>query len=137
MSARLNPYLSFAGNTRQAMGFYQGIFGGDLKLMSFGEAGMADPQVADKIMHGNLETENGFTLMAADMPPDMALKHGNNITVSISGDDADALHDYWAKLSTDGTIAMPLEKQSWGDEFGMCVDQFGVPWMINIGNSTS
>ncbi|HEX3780419.1 MAG TPA: VOC family protein [Pseudonocardiaceae bacterium] len=137
MTSRLNPYLSFAGNTRQAMEFYQGVFGGELTLTTFGEFGMADPQVAGRIMHGTLETAGGFTLMAADMPPEMALTPGNNITVSISGDDSDELHGHWAKLAEGGTVAMPLEKQSWGDEFGMCIDQFGIPWMVNIGNSTA
>lgn len=137
MTSRLNPYLSFAGNTRQAMEFYHSVLGGELKMITFGEFGMADPQVAERIMHGTLETETGFTLMAADAPPDLPLNPGNNITVSISGDDADELHGYWDKLSQAGTVAMPLEKQSWGDEFGMCVDQFDIPWMINIGQASS
>ena len=54
------------------------------------------------------------------------------ISVSLSGDDGGALHGYWEKLSSSGTVTMPLAKQAWGDEFGMCADQFGVPWLVNI-----
>jgi PhnB protein len=53
-------------------------------------------------------------------------------SVSLSGDDTAALRGYWEQLSASGTVRMPLEKQAWGDEFGMCTDQFGVPWMVNI-----
>ena len=80
-----------------------------------------------------LETDSGFTLMCADNPPGEELKSGNNIAVSLSGDDAEELRGYWQKLSEGGTVPMPLEKQMWGDEFGMCVDQFGIMWMVNIG----
>jgi PhnB protein len=62
----------------------------------------------------------------------MEHRPGDNITVSLSGDDVDELRGYWEKLSDGGTVSVPLEKQVWGDEFGMCVDQFGTPWMVNI-----
>jgi PhnB protein len=133
MASRLNPYISFTDNAREAMEFYQGVFGGTLVLNTFGDFGGADEApFADKIMHGMLETDRGFTLMAADTPPGMDHNPGTNITVSLSGDDAEDLRGYWAKLSADGAITVPLEKQMWGDEFGACVDRFGIPWMINI-----
>jgi PhnB protein len=133
MASRLNPYISFTDNAREAMEFYQTVFGGSLVLNTFGEFGGADEApFADKIMHGMLETENGFTLMAADTPPGMDHDPGTNITVSLSGDDAEDLREYWGKLSADGAVTVPLEKQVWGDEFGACVDRFGIPWMINI-----
>ena len=130
MTSRLNPYISFAGDARQAMEFYKSVFGGTLTLKTFGEFG--EQEFADKIMHGMLETASGFTLMAADTPPGMDHHPGNNITVSLSGDDADQLRGYWEKLSDRGTVSVPLEKQVWGDEFGACVDRFGIAWMVNI-----
>jgi PhnB protein len=133
MASRLNPYISFSDNARQALEFYRGVFGGTLTLNTFGDYGAADTPEADKIMHGQLETDSGFTLMAADTPPGMERNPGNNIAVSLSGDDADELRGYWEKLSGDGTVLVPLEKQMWGDEFGQCVDQFGIGWMVNIG----
>ena len=132
MTTRLNPYISFNGNARQAMEFYEGVFGGTLRLNTFGEFGAQDSADAEKIMHASLETTSGYTLMGADTPSGMEHNPGNNIAVSLGGDDADELRGYWEKLSDAGTVSVPLEKQMWGDEFGMCVDKFGVGRMVNI-----
>ncbi len=133
MASRLNPYISFDGNAREAMEFYKGVFGGTLTLNTFGEYGAPDAPEANKIMHGQLETDSGFTLMGADTPPGTEHNPGDNITVSLSGDDADQLRGYWEKVSDGGSVSVPLEKQMWGDEFGQCVDRFGIGWMVNIG----
>jgi PhnB protein len=133
VASRLNPYISFNGNARQAMEFYKSVLGGTLSLSTFGEFGAKDAPEADKIMHGMLESDSGFTLMGADMPPGMEHNPGNNMTVSLSGDDDEELRGYWDKLSDGGAVSVPLEKQMWGDVFGMCTDQFGIPWMVNIG----
>ena len=111
MTSRLNPYISFPGSARDAMEFYHGVFGGDLTVSTFGEFGTEDAGLADKVMHAMLLTDNGLTLMASDLAPGMEYTPGNNITVSLSGDDGDELRGYWQKLSTDGEITMPLEKQ--------------------------
>ena len=132
MASRLNPYLNFDGDTRQAMEFYKGVFGGELDINTFGEFGNEGSPGADKIMHAQLETASGFTLMASDTPPGMQRNPGDSMSISLSGDDAGELRGYWEKLSDGGTVTMPLEKQMWGDEFGMCTDRFGVPWMVNI-----
>jgi PhnB protein len=132
MASRLNPYIAFDGTARQAMEFYQGVFGGDLRVNTFGEFGQQDSPDADKIMHSQLDTDRGFTLMASDTPAGMQRNPGDTLTVSLSGEDADELRGYWEKLSDGGNVTMPLEKQMWGDEFGMCVDKFGIPWMVNI-----
>jgi PhnB protein len=137
VASRLNPYVSFPGTARQAMQFYEGVFGGTLAMNTFGEYGPPDAPEADKIMHAQLDTSSGFTLMGADNPPGMEHNPGDTITVSLSGDDVDELRGYWAKLSDGGTVSMPLEKQMWGDEFGMCVDKFGVPWMVNISQPSA
>jgi PhnB protein len=133
MASRLNPYISFKDNARQALEFYRSVFGGELSMMTFGEMGMPDAPEADNIMHGTLETDSGYTLMAADTPPGMEHNPGKNISVSLSGDDGDLLRGYWDQLSNGGSVSVPLEKQMWGDEFGMCEDQFGITWMVNIG----
>jgi PhnB protein len=135
MPSRLNPYISFRDNARQAMELYQSVFGGTLSLMTFGDMGTpADAPEADKIMHGMLETESGFTLMGADTPPGMDFSPGNTMAVSLSGDEDQKLRRYWDALSASGTVMVPLEQQMWGDTFGMCADQFGVTWMVNIGH---
>ncbi|ONI86812.1 hypothetical protein ALI22I_24790 [Saccharothrix sp. ALI-22-I] len=135
MTSRLNPYISFPGNAREAMEFYESVFGGTLQANTFGEYGDPDAPEAQKIMHSQLETPSGYTLMGADTPPGMSVTAGDNITISLSGDDADELRGYWDKLSDGGNITMPLEKQMWGDEFGACQDKFGISWMVNISAS--
>ncbi len=132
MASQLNPYLNFNGNARQALEFYASVFGGNLNLSTFADFGSKDSPGADKIMHGQLETEAGYTLMAADTPPGMEYQGMHGFGVSLSGDDADVLRGYWDKLSDGGTVTMPIQKQSWGDEFGMCTDKFGVTWLVNI-----
>src|SRR4051794_9888878 len=115
------------------MEFYRNVFGGNLTISTFGEFGAPEAELADKVMHSQLETDNGFTLMASDTPPGMERTVGNNVTVSLSGDDADDLRGYWEKLADGGTVSVPLQKQMWGDEFGACVDRFGIGWLVNIG----
>ena len=135
MASVLNPYISFRNNARQAMEFYKDVFGGTLTLNTFGEYGDPNAPGADGIMHGQLNADSGFTLMGADTPPGMETNPGDNITISLSGDDEQELRGYWDKLSQGGTVSVPLEKQMWGDLFGQCTDQFGIPWMVNIGQS--
>jgi PhnB protein len=132
MASRLNPYLNFNGNARQALEFYTSVFGGTLSLNTFAEFGAQDSPDAERIMHGMLETDAGYTIMAADVTSEMEYHPMAGCSMSLSGDDADALRGYWEKLSASGTMTMPMQKQAWGDEFGMCVDRFGVPWMINV-----
>jgi PhnB protein len=133
VASRLNPYISFPGTAREAMEYYKETFGGTLTLSTFGEFGAPDAPDADKIMHGLLETEQGFTIMAADTPAGMEHKPGTSMAVSLSGDDEEDLRGFWQALSDGGHVQVPLEKQMWGDEFGMCVDRFGTAWMVNIG----
>lgn len=132
MTFRLNPYISFTDDSREAMEFYRNVFGGNLTILTFGDAGSPDASIADKVMHARLETDDGHTLMASDTPPGMSRTYGDNITISLSGDDSDRLRGYWEKLSAGGSISIPLEKQMWGDEFGQCKDRFGVSWMVDI-----
>ncbi|KOT40779.1 3-demethylubiquinone-9 3-methyltransferase [Streptomyces caelestis] len=132
MASLLTPYLSFDGNARQALEFYKEVFGGELRLTTYGDFGRAGADNTDKIMHGMLASTAGFTFMGADMPPGMGYAPGNNFAVCVSGEDGSALRGYWEKLSGGGSVAVPLEKQMWGDVFGMCTDRFGVPWMVNI-----
>ena len=132
MASTLNPYIQFPDTARQAMEFYQGVFGGDLDISTFGQFGDPGQPGVDGVMHASLRTPGGHTLMAADTPPGMDYSPGTNIAISLSGDDADELRGTFAQLADGGTVSVPLEKQMWGDEFGMCVDQFGIGWMVNI-----
>jgi PhnB protein len=131
MSAVLNPYLSFRDNAREAMTFYQEVFGGELVLSTFGEYGDKDAPEANLIMHANLSAPDGLAIMGADTPPGMDYTPPAGITISLSGDD-DKLRTWFDRLAEGGEVTMPLEKQMWGDEFGMVTDRFGTPWMVNV-----
>jgi PhnB protein len=136
MTTKLNPYLSFRDNAREAMEFYHSVFGGQLDVSTFAEMHASDdPAEADKIMHSMLVTDNDLTLMASDTPNSMDFTPGNNYSVSLSGDDDAELRGYWEKLSGGGTVTMPLGPAPWGDSFGMCVDKYGVSWLVNIAGA--
>ena len=132
MASRLNPYISFKDNARWALAFYQSVLGGETSSNTFGEYGDPAAPGADLLMHGSLETPAGFTLMLADTPPGMPHNPGDNVAISLSGDDTEDLRGWFAGLSEGGTITVPLEKQMWGDEFGMVTDKFGITWMVNV-----
>lgn len=137
MAVRLNPYINFRDKTRQAMEFYRSVFGGELTVTTFAELHASeDPAEQDKLMHSMLEAENGLVLMAADTPNSMEYTPVTGMSVSLSGDEEDVLQGYWDKLSEGGTVMMPLEKAPWGDTFGMCVDKFGISWLVNIAGQS-
>jgi PhnB protein len=133
----LNPYLNFRGDAKEALEFYHSVFGGELTVSSFADFGANDVPEAerDQIMHGQLETSAGFTLMASDVPSHMEYAPGTNqYSISLSGpsDDDAQLRGYWQKLSEGGTVIEPLATAPWGDSFGMLTDRFGVTWLVNI-----
>jgi PhnB protein len=133
MPTKLNPYISFKDDAREAMQFYQTVFGGNLTMSTFAEFQMAeDPAESDKIMHSQLDADNGMTLMGADTPNSMQFDDGSRVTISLSGESDAELRGYWDKLAEGGSVTMPLEQAPWGDSFGMCTDRFGVNWMVNI-----
>lgn len=133
MATRLNPYISFRGNARAAMEFYRSVLGGDLTVSTFADYQMSvDPAEADNIMHAQLVTPAGFTLMGSDTPASMPFEEGGTITISLSGDVEPELRGYWDGLAVDGAIGLPLEQAPWGDYFGMLTDKFGIGWMVNI-----
>jgi PhnB protein len=138
MSTQLNPYLSFRETAREAMSFYQSVFGGELTISTFAEFHASeDPAEQDKIMHSMLSTKDGLTLMASDTPNSMDYSPGTNYSVSLSGENDAELRGYWQQLSAGGAVTMPLNQAPWCDTFGMCVDKFGASWLVNIAGPQS
>lgn len=135
MSQLLNPYLHKPGNAREALDFYLDIFGGDLNIMTFEQGGMPIEGHGEKVMHGQLTTAAGFTIMASDTPPGHETAHGEDVSISLSGDDEDALRGYFAKLKDGGVVHQELEQAPWGDFFGACSDRFGTSWLVNIAGN--
>lgn len=137
MPAALHPYLNFPGSTREALEFYGQSLGAIPRFATFGEFGAlpADDSNADRIMHGSLEVTDLIRLYASDVIEGMApggFIEGNNVTLSLMGDDETLLRNAYQKLSEGGSITMALEKQVWGDIYGSFTDRFGIVWQVNI-----
>jgi PhnB protein len=133
MQTKLNPYLSFKSNAREAMEFYHSVFGGVLKMSTFKEYHASQsPSEDDLIMHAELNAGEYLLFMASDTPERMEFHPGNTMSMSLSGDNEQELTTIFQKLSVGGMVTMPLGKQIWGDTFGMCLDKYGVGWMVNI-----
>lgn len=132
MTTRLNPYIIFPHSAEEALELYQRVFGGTVTITHFSQYGLADTPDADKVMHGQLETPTGFTLMCGDTPTGMAYEPGRNMAISLSGNEPEQLRAWFEALADGGQVAVPLEKQLWGDEFGQVIDRFGVVWVVDI-----
>ena len=132
---RLAPYLSFRDQARTAMQFYRSVFGGELTLSPFASFDVGqNPDEADLIMHAQLETPHGLTLMASDTPRHLPYRAPAGVSLSLDGGDDDAarLEEWWGALADGGRITIPLETPPWGGRFGMLTDRFGVDWMVSI-----
>src|SRR6185369_8040259 len=128
MSVLLNPYLHFnGGKARAAMEFYKSVFGGELNVSTYGD--FPNPSVTDdvkdQVMHAVLETPR-LQLMASDSGPMGEGTVGDNVSLSLSADEADTLTNYFKGLSDGSNVTLPLAPQQWGDTFGMVTDKFGV-----------
>ncbi|HET9311149.1 MAG TPA: VOC family protein [Actinomycetota bacterium] len=138
MAVTLNPYINFKDNAREALEFYQSVFGGDLNVSTFADFQAAqDPAENDLVMHGQLEGAQGIVIMGADTPKHMEFRAPAGISISLSGDDDAALRGYWDKLADGGTVVQPLEVAQWGDAFGMLTDRYGITWLVNIAGAAA
>lgn len=135
MAVVLNPYLHFNdGKAEEALNFYKAVFGGELEISRYGDnPGMpaAEEAIKNLVMHGVVKTGD-LQLMISDTGPMGDVVVGNNVSISLSGDDEAKLTKYFEALSAGGTVTKPLGKESWGDTFGMVDDKFGISWLINI-----
>lgn len=140
MPAALHPYLNFDGNAREAFEFYGHALGGTPQFSTFGEfqAVHEGHPASDLTMHGALEVTDLIRLYVSDYIEGMSpgkFTVGNNVTLSLMGDDEQVLRSAFEKLSEGGEITMPLEKQMWGDTYGAFTDRFGILWQVNISGA--
>jgi PhnB protein len=125
-------YLTFDGNCREAMTFYQECLSAELHLMPFSEMPGDYPRAAkDRIMHARLN-KGKMALMASDTMPEMPLHQGNNFSISIQCETAHEIDSLFAALGEGGKVTMPLQDQFWGARFGRLTDRFGIQWMLNF-----
>jgi len=130
---QLNPYLFYNGNCEAAFKYYQKVLGAKVEALMTHEGAPESmptpPEWKKKIMHGRI-TIDGEVLMASDSPPDLFNKpQGFSVSLTVN-DPADAERKFKA-LSEGGSVNMPFGKTFFAKGFGMCVDQFGIPWMVN------
>jgi len=133
MPTSLVPYLNFPGNAREAMEFYQSIFGGTLDVVTFADFNL-DRMPPDGTMHAYLKAD-GFNIAASDaMPGAESTWGGTRVYLSFMGDD-ESIVRWFDALAEGGEIGQPLAKQVWGASYGLVKDKFGLEWMFNIGPS--
>ncbi|RJR14874.1 VOC family protein [Candidatus Microgenomates bacterium] len=137
---KLNPYLNFDGNAREAFEFYKQVFGGEFGMvqtfaeMPTDENFKLSEEEKNLIMHISLPIGDGQVLMASDISKAQGMKLlvGNNNYISLTPDSMEEGKRLFQELSKNGTVEMPYEKQFWGDYFGSFKDKYGVGWMINF-----
>ena len=127
-------HLNFRGHAREALGFYQSVFGGEVALVSYKEAhSVTDEAEADQVMWGQVAADNGFRVMAYDVPSHTPWNPGQNaFLVALQAQTAGELSAYWDKLSEGATVTAPLAPSQWSPLFGMLTDRFGVNWVLSV-----
>lgn len=131
----MSPYLNFVDQTAEALAFYQSIFGGEVRTMTFAQLGVvpADSPQAGLAAHSELRGEI-VTLLASDAPEGIApapLQRGNDFNLCLMTDDVAQAEGWFTALSEGGEVRMPFAQQMWGDHYGQLVDRFGITWSIN------
>jgi PhnB protein len=134
MSVNAVTHLNFRGDARAALAFYQSVFGGDVATVTYKDAGnVQDPSEADQVMWGQVAADNGFRVMAYDVPSSLPWNQGENpFFLSVRGDDADEITAYWERLSDGATVVQPLGPAQWAPLYGMLKDRFGVTWVLDV-----
>lgn len=134
MSINTTTHLNFRGEARAALEFYQSVFGGDLMAFTYEDAhNVQDPTEADQIMFGQVTTDNGFQVMAYDVPSAMPFERGaGSFFVSVRGETADEITELWAKLSAGSTVVVDLAPAGWAPLYGMLTDPFAITWVLDV-----
>ncbi|MCK6067591.1 MULTISPECIES: VOC family protein [Microbacterium] len=146
MPIETTTHLNLHGEARAALEFYQSVFGGHLTIATYRDVGMpADAPGAENVVFGSLQSEDGFRIMAYDIPGPAtratggATRRENGVTVtdqpffvSVRGDTLDEVKGYWDALSAGASIVEPLAASAWSPGFGMLTDTFGVTWILDV-----
>ncbi|MFC0627433.1 VOC family protein [Kribbella deserti] len=130
MSITTTTHLNFRGDARAALEFYQSVFGGELAVVTYGDAHNVQD---DQIMWGQVQGGSGIHLMAYDVPQGLPYEQGvNSVFVSVRGDDAEEITSYWKGLADGATVVQELAPAGWSPLYGMLKDRFGVVWVLDV-----
>ena len=134
MAISTTTHLNFRGDARAALEFYRSVFGGRLTAIAYGDFGMpTELPDADKIVFGQVTSENGFRIMAYDVPARLSWNPGEiPMFVSLRGNEVEEITGYWQKLAADATILQPLAPAGWSPLYGMLRDRFGITWVLDV-----
>ncbi len=134
MTINTVTHLNFRGDARAALAFYHSVFGGNQMLISYADAhNVQEPSEADQVMWGQVAADNGFRIMAYDVPSTTPWHPGEiPFFVSVRGEDAAEITGYWNGLCKGSTIIRPLEPAAWATLYGMVKDRFGVTWVLDV-----
>lgn len=137
MTIQTITHLNFRGQARAALAFYQAVFGGEATLVTYQDAGnVRDPADADHVMWGQVAADNGFRIMAYDVPAAMPWQPGENaFFVSVRSDTADEIRALWDKLADGAQVVHALAPAPWTPLYGMLKDRFGVTWLLDVAAS--
>lgn len=134
MSVTTTTHLNFRGSARAALDFYGSVFGGRTVAVSYRDAGAVQSEAeADQVMWGEVVGDNGFHVMAYDVPAHLPWSRGENpFFVSVRGTDAEEVTALWGGLAEGATIVRALEPAPWAPLYGMLTDRFGVTWVLDV-----
>ena len=134
MSIKTVTHLNFRGDARAALAFYQSVFGGQLTIVTYADAhAVQNPAEAEQVMWGQVAGENGFNVMAYDVPSRLEWSAGEiPFFVSVRGADAEEIRGYWEKLAVGAAIVQALAPAGWSPLYGMLKDRFGVTWVLDV-----
>lgn len=134
MTISTTTHLNFRGNAREALEFYQSVFGGEVTAFSYTQANAVQrPEEADQVIWGQVASDAGFRVMAYDVPASLAWDAGViPVFVSVRGDDEAEITGYWQKLIAGGSVVQDLGPAGWSSLYGMVRDRFGVTWVLDV-----
>ncbi|MDR5699545.1 VOC family protein [Agromyces aerolatus] len=133
MTIQVTPHLNFRGAAREALEFYRSVFGGELTVLRYADMGNADPATADHVVWGQVESPDGFRIMAYDVYPHLPLERGQDpFFVSVRGTDPAELQGYWGRLADGATVHQDLAPSQWAPLYGQLTDRFGVTWVLDV-----
>lgn len=134
MSLETTPHLNFRGNAREALTFYQSVFGGDLTVVTYNDASrVTDPAEAEQVLWGQTVAKNGFRVMAYDVPAARPWDPGRApFFVSVRSNSTEEIEALWEKLAVGAQVLAPLATSAWTPIYGMLEDKFGVTWVLDV-----
>jgi PhnB protein len=134
MSVIATAHINFRGNAREALAFYQSVFGGEIAIATYADIHAVEtPIQAEQVAFGQVTAPNGFMLLAYDVQPSKAYNPGENaFYIRLQGTEAEEIKRLWDALAGGGTILTPLAPAAFAPLYGMLTDRFGVTWIVGV-----